>query len=189
MIYPLPASYRRISNGDTLRLGAHEWIVVVGSGHSPEHACLYCPTLKLLISGDQVLPRISSNVSVYPTEPDADPLSDWLNSLAMISQRIPDDVLVLPAHNSPFKGLHARAGELIESHRRGLARLENLLAEPKRAIEVFGALFGRPITPDLLGMATGEAIAHLNHLTRAGRAARELDDAGVWRWRKCAQTD
>jgi glyoxylase-like metal-dependent hydrolase (beta-lactamase superfamily II) len=189
MIYPLPASYRRISDGDTLRLGAHEWIVVVGSGHSPEHACLYCPTLKLLISGDQVLPRISSNVSVYPTEPDADPLSDWLNSLAMISQRIPDDVLVLPAHNSPFKGLHARAGELIESHRRGLARLENLLAEPKRAIEVFGALFARPITPDLLGMATGEAIAHLNHLTRAGRAARELDDAGVWRWRKCAQTD
>ena len=186
MIYPLPASYRRLSDGDTLRLGAREWIVVVGSGHSPEHACLYCPELKLLISGDQVLPRISSNVSVHPTEPDADPLSDWLRSLAMIIRRIPDDVLVLPAHNSPFKGLHARVGELIESHQRGLERLESLLAEPKRAVEVFGALFARPITAELLGMATGEAIAHLNYLSGSGRAVREADGAGIWRWRKSA---
>jgi len=184
MIYPLPASFRRISDGESLHLGAREWIVVVGTGHSPEHACLYCPELKVLISGDQVLPRISSNVSVHPTEPEADPLRDWLGSLAMISQRVPDDVLVLPAHNSPFKGLHARVGELIESHRRGLARLEDLLSEPKRVVEVFGALFARPISPDLLGMATGEAIAHLNYLCGAGRATRESDGAGVWRWRR-----
>jgi glyoxylase-like metal-dependent hydrolase (beta-lactamase superfamily II) len=184
MIYPLPASYHRISHGDILRIGAHEWTVVVGNGHSPEHACFYCPELKLLISGDQVLPRISSNVSVYPTEPDADPLADWLNSLSAIRERIPDDVLVLPAHNSPFKGLHARIGELIESHRRGLARLEGMLTEPKRAIDVFGALFARPITSGLLGMATGEAIAHLNHLSRTGRATRENDDRSVGWWRK-----
>jgi glyoxylase-like metal-dependent hydrolase (beta-lactamase superfamily II) len=158
--------------------------VVVGSGHSPEHACLYCPELKLLISGDQVLPRISSNVSVHPTEPDADPLRDWLRSLAMINERIPDDVLVLPAHNSPFKGLHARVRELSESHLQGLERLESLLSEPRRAVEVFGALFARPITAELLGMATGEAIAHLNYLSGAGRAVRESDDAGIWRWRK-----
>jgi glyoxylase-like metal-dependent hydrolase (beta-lactamase superfamily II) len=121
---------------------------------------------------------------VYPTEPEADPLSDWLNSLTMISERVPDDVLVLPAHNSPFRGLHARAGELIESHRRGLARLEELLSEPKRAVDVFGALFARPITAGLLGMATGEAIAHLNYLCGTGRAVRESDNAGVWSWRK-----
>jgi glyoxylase-like metal-dependent hydrolase (beta-lactamase superfamily II) len=138
MIYPLPDSYRRISDGDILRLGAHEWTVVVGSGHSPEHSCLYCPQLRLLISGDQVLPRISSNVSVYPTEPEADPLSDWLSSLRMLKHRIPDDVLVLPAHNSPFIGLHARADELIDSHSRGLSRLEDMLAEPKRALDVLG---------------------------------------------------
>jgi glyoxylase-like metal-dependent hydrolase (beta-lactamase superfamily II) len=183
MIYPLPASYRRISDGDVLRIGAHEWTVVVGNGHSPEHSCLYCPELKLLISGDQVLPRISSNVSVYPTEPDADPLGDWLTSLSAINERVPDDVLVLPAHNSPFKGLHARVGDLAESHRRGLARIEEILTEPKRAIDVFGALFARPITAGLLGMATGEAIAHLNYLSRTGRAVREIDDHGVWRWR------
>ena len=120
MLYPLPASYRRLSDGDTLQIGASEWVVVVGNGHSPEHVCLHCPELKLLISGDQVLPKISSNVSVHPTEPDADPLSDWLDSLARIKSRVPDDVLVLPAHNSPFRGLHARADGLIESHQRGL---------------------------------------------------------------------
>jgi glyoxylase-like metal-dependent hydrolase (beta-lactamase superfamily II) len=188
MIYPLPASYRRISDGDLLRLGAHEWTVAVGNGHSPEHACLHCPGLKLFISGDQVLPRISSNVSVHPTEPEADPLSDWLGSLAMIVGRIPDDVLVLPAHNSPFKGLHARARELTESHRRGLARLEDMLTEPRRVIDVFGALFARPITSELLGMATGEAVAHLNYLSAAGRAIRESDKDGVWWWRKSGCT-
>jgi glyoxylase-like metal-dependent hydrolase (beta-lactamase superfamily II) len=183
MIYPLPASYRRLSDGDSLRFGEHEWRVVVGSGHSPEHACLYCPELKLLISGDQVLPRISSNVSVYPTEPDADPLNDWLNSLADIKKRIPDDVLVLPAHNSPFKGLHARIDELIESHRAGLARLESALATPRRAVDVFGALFARPIHLSVLGMATGEAVAHLNYLSNTGRAIREPDGDGIWWWR------
>jgi len=89
---------------------------------------------------------------------------------------------VLPAHKSPFKGLHTRVDELIESHRRGLARLEDLLSEPKCVIEVFGALFARPISSDLLGMATGEAIAHLNYLCGAGRAIRESDSAGIWRW-------
>jgi glyoxylase-like metal-dependent hydrolase (beta-lactamase superfamily II) len=183
MIYPLPASYRRIADGDSLRLDGREWQVVVGSGHSPEHACLYCPELKLLISGDQILPRISSNVSVYPTEPDANPLADWLGSLADIKRRIPDDVLVLPAHNSPFKGLHARIDELIESHRTGLEQLESVLVTPKRAVDVFGALFARPIKPGVLGMATGEAVAHLNYLSKTGRAIRELDGDGVGWWR------
>jgi glyoxylase-like metal-dependent hydrolase (beta-lactamase superfamily II) len=183
MIYPLPASYHRLADRDTLQMGGRNWTVVVGSGHSPEHACLYCPELKILISGDQVLPRISSNVSVYPTEPDADPLDDWLTSLADIKQRIPDDVLVLPAHNSPFKGLHARIDELSQSHRDGLTRLEGALATPKRAVDVFSALFARPINPGVLGMATGEAIAHLNYLTMRGRAIRELDGDGIWWWR------
>lgn len=183
MLYALPASYRRLSDGDTLQIGASEWVVVVGNGHSPEHVCLHCPELKLLISGDQVLPRISSNVSVHPTEPDADPLSDWLDSLARIKSRVPDDVLVLPAHNSPFRGLHARADGLIESHQRGLLRLEEMLSQPRRVVDVFGALFGRPITDELLHMATGEALAHLNYLTRRGRAARAIDHQGVWWWR------
>jgi glyoxylase-like metal-dependent hydrolase (beta-lactamase superfamily II) len=182
-IYPLPASYHRLTDGDSLHIGTHEWRVVVGNGHSPEHACLYCPELRLFISGDQVLPRISSNVSVYPTEPDADPLADWLHSLAGIKRQVPDDVLVLPSHNSPFLGLHARIDELIESHRAGLSRLRSALAEPRRAVDVFGALFSRPISAATLGMATGEAVAHLNYLVNTGAAVREPDRDGVWWWR------
>jgi glyoxylase-like metal-dependent hydrolase (beta-lactamase superfamily II) len=183
MIYPMPASFRRIMDGETLNMGDHEWTVVVGKGHSPEHACLYCPQLQLFISGDQVLPRISSNVSVYPTEPDADPLRDWLTSLAALKTRVPDDVLVLPAHNSPFRGLHARVDQLIEGHERNLAKLEDTLSQPKRVVDVFGSLFARPITGATLGMATGEAVAHLNYLWKAGRIIRETDEHGVWWWR------
>ncbi len=185
-IYPLPESFRRIIDGETLFIGANEWTVVVGNGHSPEHACLYCPALRLLIAGDQVLPKISSNVSVFASEPDANPLADWLNSLAAIERRIPDDVLVLPAHNSPFTGLHARTQQLARSHHEGLARLEALLVEPKRVIDVFPALFNRSISPELLGMATGEAIAHLNYLLATDRAVRQKDERGVWWWQKAS---
>ena len=182
-IYAMPASFRRIRDGDTFTIGAHEWCVVVGNGHSPEHACLYCPALKVFISGDQVLPRISSNVSVFPTEPDANPLGDWLTSLTRIKGEVPDDVLVLPAHNYPFRGLHARLGQLIDGHVADLDKLQDLLAEPKRVIDVFGALFRRPINGKLLGMATGEAIAHLNYLVVTGRATRDTDSGGVNWWR------
>lgn len=184
MIHALPDAYRRLQDHERLKIGDHEWHVVMGNGHSPEHACLHCPDLKLFISGDQVLPRITSNVSVYPTEPEADPLSDWLNSLARIKTRVPDDVLVLPAHNSPFVGLHARIDELIQSHIDGLGRLEALLSQPRRAIDVFPALFKRAITSEALGMATGEATAHLNYLLRAGRATRTIDASGVRWWRR-----
>ncbi|MEI7445921.1 MAG: MBL fold metallo-hydrolase [Burkholderiales bacterium] len=179
-VYALPDSYRRIVDGETLRIGEHDWTVITGSGHSPEHACLYSASLKLMVSGDQVLPRISSNVSVFPTEPDADPLGDWLASLAKIRRLVPDDVLVLPAHNLPFRGLHARLDELAADHASGLAALRAKLARPHRAIEVFDALFRRPIdSRGLLGMATGETLAHLNRLIATGEATVELDGDGV----------
>ena len=152
----------------------------------PEHACLYCPDLKLLISGDQVLPRISSNVSVFPTEPDADPLTDWLVSLERIKGLVPDDVLVLPAHNDPFIGLHLRLDNLIKGHERSLKRLEASLAKPKRAVDVFGALFARKVDLEVLGMATGESLAHLNCLIGRGRATKVYDDSGV-AWYRAAQ--
>lgn len=181
-IHPLPDSYRRIVDGEEIPIGDHRWQVVVGTGHSPEHACFYCPELKLLISGDQVLPKISSNVSVHPAEPDADPMSGWLDSLARIRRLIPDDVLVLPAHNSPFRGLHARVDYLASSQRRSLARLHQVLNEPKRVIDVFTTLFGRaigPSDPGLLGLATGESIASLNYLLHRDLAACRVDDDGV----------
>lgn len=185
-LHVLPDSFRRLNDGEEVRIGEHAWRVVVGSGHSPEHASLHCPQLKLMISGDQVLPKISSNVSVFPTEPEADPLTDWLTSLAAIKAKVPDEVLVLPAHNDPFFGLHARIDHLIGGHERALSRLADELAEPRRAIDVFHVLFRRKIDQNLLGMATGESLAHLNCLIRRGLAAREADAAGVDWYRAAA---
>ncbi|MFZ5718956.1 MAG: MBL fold metallo-hydrolase [Pseudomonadota bacterium] len=185
-LYTLPDSFRRISDGEEIRIGDHVWRVVVGSGHSPEHGSLYCPDLKLMISGDQVLPKISSNVSVFPTEPDGDPLTDWLTSLKAIKARVPDEVLVLPAHNDPFHGLHARIDHLVGGHERGLTRLKALIAEPKRVVDVFHVLFRRKIDENLLGLATGESLAHLNCLIARGQAVRERDGNGVDWYRAAA---
>ena len=185
-LHALPDSFRRLSDGESFTVGAHTWRVIVGRGHSPEHACLLCEDLDLLISGDQVLPRISSNVSVFPTEPDADPLGDWLASLAHLRSTLGDQLLVLPAHGEPFHGLHARLDRLASGHERGLTRLRRSLADsPKRAIDVFGALFARPIDGkgELLGMATGESLAHINHLVALGEAVSETDADGVRRYR------
>jgi glyoxylase-like metal-dependent hydrolase (beta-lactamase superfamily II) len=181
-IHALPDSYRRMRDGEDIKIGAHTWRVIVGTGHSPEHACLYCAELKLLISGDQVLPRISSNVSVHPTEPDADPMREWLESLAKVKREVPDDVLVLPSHNDCFRGLHARLDYLAASQERTLDRLRKTLKEPKRAIDVFAALFGRSIDETdggLLNLATGESLACLNYLWHRGEITRELNEVGI----------
>jgi glyoxylase-like metal-dependent hydrolase (beta-lactamase superfamily II) len=183
-IHPLPDSFRRLRDGEVLQIGAHAWRVVTGNGHSPEHACLYCPDLKVLISGDQILPRISSNVSVSPAEPDADPMADWLASLAKLKREIPDDVLVLPSHNECFRGLHARIDRLDQGQERSLDRLRKALATPKRAVDVFGSLFARSIAESdvaLLGMATGESLACLNYLLHRGEIACEIAaDGTAW---------
>jgi glyoxylase-like metal-dependent hydrolase (beta-lactamase superfamily II) len=183
MIHQVPDSYRRLQDGERFAIGEHEWRVIIGRGHSPEHACLYCPNLKLLVSGDQVLPRISSNVSVFPTEPDADPLAEWLASIEKIKREVADDVLVLPAHNEPFHGLHPRLDYLAQGHARGLERLRKSLEQPKRAIDVFDSLFARRVEgdPHLLNLATGETIAHLNYLIQRGEAVvAHVDDGVAW---------
>ncbi|BCN39036.1 zinc metallohydrolase glyoxalase II family protein [Alicycliphilus denitrificans] len=183
MVYALPDSYRRLRDGEEVAIGGQAWRVVVGSGHSPEHVCLYCPERKLFISGDQVLPGISSNVSVFPTEPDANPLADWLASLDKIEREVPDDVLVLPAHNQPFRGLHRRIAALRDSQHRALDRLREALQEPRRAVDVYGALFSRPVTADNMQMslATGESLAHLNYLVaRAEVTVTPGDDGCAW---------
>jgi len=178
-VHALPDSYRRVVDGEELDIGGLSWQAVIGRGHSPEHLCLYCPQLKVFISGDQVLPRITSNVSVFPTEPDADPLSEWLESLGTLRKRVPDDVLVLPSHNEPFHGLHARLGELIAGHEVRLRRVREELATPRRAVDVFGVLFRRRVGADMLSFATGESLAHLNCLMARGHAVREVDASGV----------
>jgi glyoxylase-like metal-dependent hydrolase (beta-lactamase superfamily II) len=178
-IHPLPDRYRRLVAGEELCIGDNRWQIVVGNGHSPEHACLYCPALKLLISGDQVLPNISSNVSVLPIEPHANPLRDWLDSCHRFRQMLPPDLLVLPAHGFPFRGLERRLTQLIDSHECDLRSLWNFLDTPRRVVDCFPALFKREVHSAQKGMATGEALAHLNYLADMKQVSRTTDDEGV----------
>lgn len=180
-VAPVPISYRRIVDGDRLAIGAATWRVVVGSGHSPEHACLLDEANGVLIAGDQVLPRISPNVSLGVTEPEADPLGEWLASIDKL-RGLPSGLMVLPGHGEPFTGLHARLDVMDAEHRVRLDDLEALLRNaPRRAVDCFATLFTRPIGDDMRGMATGEALAHLRRLEAEGRVRRE-DRDGVWWW-------
>lgn len=181
-VAPLPAGYQRLVAGQTLLIGGQEWTIVTGNGHSPDHACLWRRSDGVLISGDQILPRISSNISVWPTEPLADPLHDWMTSLERLGDLLPADTLVLPGHGEPFTGVLPRIEALKRGHRVSLTRLERTLRTPSRAVDAFGALFARPVDGGLLGMATGEAIAHLNYLAGQGRVRRERDADGVDWW-------
>ena len=178
-VAPLPDRYIRLVDLETLDIGGRYWQLMEGNGHSPEHLCLYCPALKLFIAGDQVLPRITPNVSVFPTEPEGDPLKHWLRSGARLRERLPGDLLVLPSHEAPFTGLHVRLTQILESHKQDLSALFHFLAEPKRAVDCFPALFKRDIDQDSLGLATGETLAHLNCLLGRRRIRRRRDEHGI----------
>lgn len=187
-VYELPDSFVRLQHGETIRINDRYWQLVVGSGHSPEHMALYCPALKLLISGDQVLPRITPNVSVFPTEPRGDTLKDWLRSNVRMRESLPDDVLVCPAHETPFYGLHVRLTQVIEGHERDLDALHAFLQEPRRAVDCFEVLFKRKLSGDNVQMATGETLAHLNCLVGRRLAVREGDEHGVDWYRQAPNT-
>lgn len=179
-VYALPNSYRRMQDGDRIAIGDREWRVVVGRGHAPEHACLWSEGDGLFISGDQILPRISSNVSVFPTEPEANPLQEWLDSCTQLKRLLPADVLVLPSHNEPFRGAHLRLQELIDEHESNLRKVADLCRVPKRAVDCFEVLFRSRITEGNTIMATGESVAHLNCLLARGFVERRVDDQVAW---------
>ncbi|MBV7255528.1 MBL fold metallo-hydrolase [Pacificimonas sp. WHA3] len=177
-----PVTYERIRDGQLYTIGDRTWRIVTGSGHTPEHACLVDDEGGLMIAGDQVLPRITSNVSVHVTEPMADPLGDWLASIDRF-RSLSGDLHVLPAHGFPFHGLHARLDQLAEDHYQKLTALERFLARPRTALACFEVLFHRAIDVKEYGIATGEAIAHLRWLEQRGRAVRETHEgrADIWR--------
>ncbi len=181
-ITPLPMGYHRMEHGDVLTIGGRDWQILVGSGHSPEHACLYCRGLGILIAGDQVLPVITSNVSVHPTEPEANPLKDWLDSHDRFLS-LPDETLVLPAHGEPFRGLRKRLRALIAHHEDRMLALEEHCTEPTVAREMLPVLFRRQLDTRQMVMALGECIAHLHLLLHRDRIERVLGEDGVWRFR------
>ena len=184
--YPLgvsepPSTFRRIMEGDTIRIDGREWTVMVGYGHAPEHAALYCAELGVLISGDMVLPRISTNVSVWATEPNGDPLRLFLSSLDRYAL-LPATTLVLPSHGLPFHGVATRADQLHEHHEQRLAALVEECRRPLAAADLLPVLFQRTLDGHQIFFAMGEAIAHLNHLMHQGRASREMGADGVTRF-------
>ncbi|WP_247881294.1 MBL fold metallo-hydrolase [Skermanella sp. TT6] len=180
-VTPLPARLRRLKAGDRLPIGGTDWHVITGGGHTPEHVCLHCPDRGIFIAGDQVLPRISPNISVWASEPDADPLDDFLRTLDRL-RSLPDDLLVLPSHDTPFTGLHARLDALAAHHRERLEEVVNACAEPSTVAQVTRVMFNRPLDPHQLVFAVGEALAHLNHLAARGRLIRRTDRDGLLRF-------
>ncbi len=182
MVPRVPDAYRRLMDDMTLDIGGHAWRCIAGYGHAPEHIALHSPRLGLLISGDMVLPRISTNVSVYDLEPESDPLALFLTSLARFDG-LPIDTLVLPSHGKPFTGLHARTRQLHQHHE---ARLADVLvactAQPCHAAELLPVLFKRKLDLHQTTFAMGEAIAHLHALWHAGKLVRRAGADGVWRF-------
>ncbi len=184
-VEPLPDTFHRIRHGDRIDIGGEPWRVIVGYGHAPEHAALYSERGRVLISGDMLLPRISTNVSVWPVEPDGDPLGDFLDSLNRFSE-LAADTLVLPSHGRPFRGLHARIAELKAHHQARLDALAQVCGQPRTAAELLAGLFGREFNDYQLLFAMGEAIAHLNHLWRKGMVRRAAGSDGTWRYVRVA---
>ncbi|MDA5194026.1 MBL fold metallo-hydrolase [Govanella unica] len=182
-VYRPPGGYHRLRDGDSLDIGGREWRIVVGRGHSPEHACLHCPDLGLLIAGDQVLPRISSNVSVYSTEPEANPLKDWLDSLTKL-RGLPADTHVLPAHGYLFTGLHDRLDALTLEHETKLVELAEACGEPMSAVDALPVMFLRDLKGFTRLMALGETIAHFHLLLDRGLVIAEDGQDGVRRFRR-----
>jgi len=182
MVPAVPSSYRRLMEGQVLRIGGHDWRCITGYGHAPEHISLHSASQGLLISGDMVLPRISTNVSVVDVEPEADPLSLYLDSVRRMLS-LPAETLVLPSHGKPFRGLHARVDQLLEHHDERLAEvLQACTAKPCHAAELLELMFKRKLDLHQTTFAMGESVAHLNALWLAGRLRRQLDEDGVYRF-------
>jgi glyoxylase-like metal-dependent hydrolase (beta-lactamase superfamily II) len=167
----LPLSFERLAPGDEIAVGAQRWRMIPGYGHSPEHASLYCADLHVLISGDMLLPKISTNVSVWPVEPHGDPLGRFLASLDHLAE-LPSDTLVLPSHGLPFVGIAPRVQQLRAHHVARLAELQAAASRPVTAADIVPMLFRRELDLQQRFFAMGEAIAHLNHLWHSARIKR-----------------
>ncbi|MDO9003838.1 MAG: MBL fold metallo-hydrolase [Aquabacterium sp.] len=182
MVPDMPHAFHRLRDGLAVKIGPHTWSCHVGHGHAPEHMALHCPALGVLISGDMVLPRISTNVSVYDAEPEADSLTLFLQSLDRM-RALPADTLVLPSHGKPFSGLHARIDQLHEHHRERLAEVvTECQQQATTAADLLPVLFKRKLDLHQTTFAMGEAVAHLHALWHKGTLTRTLGADGIYRF-------
>ena len=183
LVPAVPLAYTRLQDGQVVDIGGRGWRVITGFGHSPEHASLYCAELNVLISGDMVLPRISTNVSVFAVEPEGNPLQLYLDSLSKFAD-LPADVLVLPSHGKPFRGLHTRIAQLHAHHAARLAEVMAACATPRSAAEIVPIMFRRPLDAHQLSFALGEALAHLHMLWRQEKIYRNTSNDGIIRFQQ-----
>jgi glyoxylase-like metal-dependent hydrolase (beta-lactamase superfamily II) len=183
IILPLPDAMHRMVDGHSVAIDGREWRIITGAGHSPEHAALWCEDLNVLISGDQVLPRITTNISLQSVEPDGDPLRLYLESLEKF-RSVRADALVLPSHDRPFHGLHDRLDALAEHHEERLEAAWDACAEPCTGYDLIPVLFKRKLDAHQTGFAIGEALSHANCLVGRGRLARRRDTDGLIRYRR-----
>ena len=181
-VAPLPLGFNRLREGEVIRMAGRDWDIRMGDGHAPEHATFWSRDDDLVIGGDQLLPSISANLGVYPTEPEADPVADWIAACARLAPFAREAQLVLPGHKLPFTGLPVRLRQMVENHHGALARLLAHLAVPQRAGDCFIPLFKREISGGEYGLALVEAVAHLNHLAQSALVRRWIgtDDAYWW---------
>ncbi|MEM8572522.1 MAG: MBL fold metallo-hydrolase [Pseudomonadota bacterium] len=184
VLAPMPLGFRRIAQGDKFDAGGRRWRVEIGHGHAPDHAMLWCDDEDLVIAGDQVLPKISSNLGVYATEPGADPVGDWMETCARLLPLANPAQVVMPGHQRPFVGLDTRLRDLISQQNAALERLLDALGQPRKASECFQAIYEREISHGEYALALYETVGHLNHLRRRGLASRETTGDGVWIWRR-----
>lgn len=184
VVHPMPLGFERLRQGDVLRIGGRDWDLHVGHGHAPAHATFWSRDDDLVLAGDQILSTISSNIGVYPTEPEADPLGEWLESCDRLAGLAQEGHLVLGGHKLPFTGLPLRMRQLADNHHHALDRLVDWLDSPKTADDCFLPIFKRRIEGDAYGMALVEAVAHLNHLYRQGRVHRSLGDDGAFLYQR-----
>ncbi len=183
-VHPLALGYRRIVQGEEIEAGGRRWRVEIGHGHAPEQATLWGVGHDLVIAGDQVLPGITPNVGVTATEPEADPVGDWLASCRRLAPLAHPGHFALPGHRQPFFGLDIRLADLARHQEESLDRLADFLATgPRTATECFETLFGRRIPEAIWGLALAEAVGHLNHLRATGRATRTPGPDGAYLWR------
>jgi len=182
LVPAFPGAHRRLMAGASVRLGGDDWRVIVGYGHAPEHASLYSERRRVLVSGDMLLPKISTNVAVRPIDPMADPLGQFLESIGQY-RALPADTLVLPSHGLPFRGVRERVAMLDAHHEDRLqAIVEACRQGPKTAADLLEVLFRRKLDENQIFFAMGEAIAHVHRLYYAGKLQRSVDAEGVARF-------
>ena len=184
IVAPMTRGFTRIQQGQTITMGGRVWDIHIGNGHAPEHATFWSRDDNLVIAGDQILSSISPNIGVYPTEPMADPIADWLEACERLALLARADHLVLGGHKLPFTGLPKRMEQLIHNHHSALERLLEYLDTPKSGGECFSALFKRAIGEGEYGLALVEATAHLSHLYQTGLATRVLREDGAWAYQR-----